>query len=146
MPSGKHVLRNAGLKVNGVDISDHTSSITIEDSADEVEFTAFSAGGYREFGQGLKNATITATVFTDYAAGQIDATLAPLYESGGTFAVKCVADRVAAISGSNPLYEMVCRLYSYSPIAGAVGDANTNDITLNNGGTAGLTRATSGTF
>lgn len=141
----KHVLRNAGLKVGSTDISDHTSSITLEDTADEVEFTAFGSG-YREFGQGLKNANITATVFNDYAASQIDSVLYPLYESGGTFLVKVMADKSLAVSGSNPLFEMVSRLYSYSPVAGAVGDANTTDLTFNLGGTAGLTRATSGTF
>jgi hypothetical protein len=145
MPSGKHVLTNAGLRVNGTDLSDHTSSVTLEDTADEVEFTSFGAG-YREFGQGLKNANITASVFNDYAASQIDSVLAPLYSSGGTFPVNVVADKAASISGSNPLFSMTCRLYSYSPVAGAVGDANTTDISLNNAGTAGLTRATSGTF
>jgi hypothetical protein len=37
---------------------------------------------------------------------------------------------------------MVSRLYSYSPISGAVGDANQNDISIRNAGTAGLVRAT----
>lgn len=145
MPSGKHVLRNAGLKIGSTDLSDHTSSVALEDTADEVEFTAFGSG-YREFGQGLKTAQITATIFNDYAASQVDAVLQPLYESGGTFNVKVTADKGSPVSGSNPLFEMVGRLYSYSPVAGAVGDANTTDVTINLGGTAGLTRATSGTF
>lgn len=138
----KHVLRDAVITVNGTDISDHTSSITIEDSADEVEFTSFGPGGYREFGAGLKDATITAEVFNDYAASSIDAVIAPLYASGGTFTVT-VKPTSATTSGSNPIYSMISRVYSYSPISGGVGDANTNSLTFRNAGTAGLTRGTS---
>ena len=136
----KHVLKDAVFTVDGTDLSDHTSSVTLEDTADEVEFTSFGAG-YREFGQGLKDATITASVFNDYDAAQVDAVLNPLYASGGTFDVTVKADS-AATSGSNPIWTLRSRIYSYSPIAGAVGDANTTDLTFRNAGTAGLTRGT----
>lgn len=138
----KHVLKDAVLTVNGVDISDHTSSVEIVDEAEEVEFTGFGAGGYREFGQGLKDATITATVFNDYAASSIDATLEPLYTAGSTFPVTVKASS-AATSGSNPIWSMTARLYSYSPVTGSVGEANTTELTFRNAGTAGLTRGTS---
>jgi hypothetical protein len=38
---------------------------------------------------------------------------------------------------------MTARLFSYSPIAGAVGDASTTSLTFRNAGTAGLVRGTS---
>jgi predicted secreted protein len=141
----KHVLRNAGLKIGTTDLSDHTSSLQLEDSADEVEVSAFGAG-YREFLAGLKTAQITATMFNDYAAASVDAVIAPLYEKNESFTVKAVADKAASIGATNPLFTMTGQMYSYSPIAGAVGDANTTDITINNAGTTGLTRATTGTF
>lgn len=141
----KHVLRNAGFKIGTTDLSDHTSSLTLEDSADEVEITGFGVG-YREFLQGLKTAQVTATMFNDYAASSVDAIVAPLYQKAESFTIKAVADKTASISATNPLFEMTGQMYSYSPISGAVGDANTTDITINNSGTAGLTRATSGTF
>jgi hypothetical protein len=62
MPSGKHVLRNAYIAINGTALSDHASSLEVEDEAEEVEFTGFSPNGYREFGQGLKDATPPAAV------------------------------------------------------------------------------------
>ena len=136
----KHVLKDAVFTVDGTDLSDHASSVTLEDSADEVEFTSFGAG-YREFGQGLKDATITASVFNDYDAAQVDSVLNPLYASGGTFDVTVKADS-ATTSGSNPIWTLTSRIYSYSPVAGAVGDANTTDLTFRNAGTAGLTRGT----
>jgi hypothetical protein len=136
----KLVLKDAVVTIDGTDLSDHISSATIEDSADEVEFTSFGAD-YREFGQGLKDATISLEAFQDFDASEVDATLYPLYASGGTFNVTVKATS-AATSGSNPIYTLTSRLYSYSPIQGAVGDASTTTLSFRNAGTAGLTRGT----
>lgn len=136
----KFVLKDAVVTIDGTDLSDHISSVTIEDTADEVEFTGLGAD-YREFGQGLKDATITCTFFQDFAASEVDATLNTLYSGGGTFAVVVKADN-AAVSATNPSYTLNSRIYSYSPISGAVGDASTTDVTFRNGGTSGLVRGT----
>jgi hypothetical protein len=137
---GKFVLRNAVVTVNGVDLSDHFSSVEIEQEADDVEFTSFGAG-FKEYGQGLKDATITVSAFQDFAAAEVDATLYPLFDSGGTFPVTVKADS-AATSSTNPIYTMISRLFSYNPISGDVGDASTTELTFRNGGTAGITRGT----
>lgn len=137
----KFVLKDAVVTVDGTDISNHCSSVTVEDSAAEVDFTSFG-NTYSEFGQGLKDATITATVFNDYAASSVDSIIAPLYASGGTFAVTVKATS-AATSGTNPVWTLTSRLFSYSPIGGAVGEAATTDLTFRNAGTAGLVRGTS---
>jgi hypothetical protein len=137
----KIVLKDAYIAVNSSNLSDHVSSVTLEDSADEVEFTSFGAN-YREYGQGLKTASITLEVFQDFASGSIDAVLEPLYNSGGTFTVE-VRPTSSTVSSTNPKYTMTGRLFSYSPLQGAVGDANTTSVTINNAGTAGLVRGTS---
>jgi hypothetical protein len=137
----KHVLRDAVVTINGVDLSDHFSSVELSDEAEEVEFTSFSTSGYREFGQGLKDATITCTAFNDYDAGEVDATLYPLYASGGTFPLTVKASS-ATTSSTNPIWSMTARVFSYSPLSGAVGDANTTELTFRNAGTAGITRGT----
>ena len=132
----KEVLRNVKITVNSVDLSDHCSSVTIESSADEVEFTSFGAG-FREFGQGLKDATISASFFNDHAASSVADTHQPLYASGGTFPVKVWPDASGTI-----VYTMTSRLYSNPTLAGAVGEANTVEVTYRNAGTAGITRGT----
>jgi len=132
----KEVLRNVKITVNAVDLSDHCSSVTIESSADEVEFTSFGAG-FREFGQGLKDATINATYFNDHAAASVADVHQPFYASGGTFPVKVWPDAAGTI-----VYTMIARLYSNPTVAGAVGDANTVDVVYRHGGTAGITRGT----
>lgn len=132
----KEVLRNAKIVVGSTDLSDHASSVEIESEADEVEFTAFGAG-FREFGQGLKDATITVDFFNDHAASSVADTLQPLYASGGTFSVKVWPDAAGTV-----VYTQISRLYSNPTLAGEVGEANTITATFRNAGTAGVTRGT----
>lgn len=136
----KQVLLNATISVNGTDISDHCRSVTLEDKADTVELSAFG-DTYKEYGQGLKDATITAEVFQDFAASSVDSVCQPLYASGGTFDV-IVKSSSAATSATNPKYTLTSRMFEYTPLNGAVGDANTTSIVFQNAGTAGLVRGT----
>jgi hypothetical protein len=131
----KEVLVNASLLVNSVNLSDHTSNISLEDSAEEVDFTSFSASEYRETGAGLKDATISATLFNDHAAASVADTLQPLYDSGGTFTVRVKPDVQGTVA-----YTMISRLYNNPLLAGGVGEANTIDVSFRNAGTAGVTR------
>jgi hypothetical protein len=138
----KFVLAHPKLDVNGTNLEDHASSLEITTEFDEVELTSFCSN-YREFGQGLGDATWTVDFFQDFASGEVDAVLWPLSQSGGTFLLKASSGS-AAVSATNPMYSMTARLFSYAPIAGAVGEASTTSVTFRNAGTAGLTRATTG--
>lgn len=138
----KFVMKDAVLTVNSVNLSDHCSSCTIEITTDEVDVTAFTSASYREFLDGFKDATITATFFQDFAASSVDATLWPLATGTATFPVTVKASS-AATSSTNPIYTLAAaRMFGYSPIAGGVGDASTTDTSFRNAGTAGLTRGT----
>ena len=140
----KFVLRNAFIQVNGVNLSDHCSSVTVESTADDIDLTAFTSAGYREIAAGFKDATVTATFFQDYASGSVHSTLQPLYDAGGTFSVYVKAD-AGATTATNPRIELVtARMFGYSPLAGGVGDASTFDTSFRNAGTAGLTYGTTG--
>jgi hypothetical protein len=134
---GKYVLRDAYIAINGTVVSNYASSVELADDADDIDFTGFSSAGYKEIGQGLKDATITCTFFSDFAAGGINGIIQPLYASGGTFGVE-VRPTSAAVSATNPKATMTARIYSYSGIAGGVGDASTFDAAFRNAGTAGL--------
>jgi hypothetical protein len=137
----KFVFKDASITVNGVNLSDHANQVTVEDSAAEVDLTGFTSAGYSEFGQGLKDASITVTFFQDYASGSVDATLATLY-SGGSAGTVVVKPTSATVSGTNPTYTMTGRLFSYAPIGGAVGDAAVIQCVFRHSGTAGVVRAT----
>lgn len=132
----KMVARDVYIAINGTALSDHASSVTLEDTADEVEFTSFGPNGYREFGQGLHDATITATFFQDFAAASVHSILQPLYASGGTFSLK-VRPTSSAVSATNPELTMISRIYGYGGLGAAVGDAMTFDASFRNAGTAG---------
>lgn len=134
---GKTVFNNASVTVDGTDLSTHANQITIEDKADEVDLTGFSGSGYREFGQGLKDATITATFFQDFDDGSVHSVLQPLYDSGGTFDI-VIKPGTAAVSATNPSATMTAKLYSYGGLGGAVGDALTIDVEFRHAGTAGV--------
>lgn len=133
----KEVLRNVKITVNSVDLTDHCSSVTLDDTADEVEVTAFGTDGYRDYLQGLKTAGIEAEFFNDHAASSVADTLQPLYDSGGTFGVKVWPDAEGTI-----VYTQISRMYSNPMLAGAVGDANTISAKFAHAGTAGITRGT----
>ncbi len=133
-------LKNPVITVNAVDLSDHFSEVSIETSRDEVDVTSFGAT-HKEMVAGLGDATITGTVFQDYAATKVDATLWPLSTSDTPFNVT-IKPTSAATSATNPLYTMSCLLYSYNPVSGSVGEAATTPITFRNASQAGLTRAT----
>lgn len=137
----KFVLKDASITVNGVNLSDHISSVTIESSFDEVDTTAFGST-YKEIKQGLGDATITLSVFQDFAAASVDATLWPLSQSGATFPV-VVKPSSAAVSATNPSYTMTAVLLSFNPIAGSVGEASTTDVTLRNAANTGIVKAVS---
>lgn len=135
------VLKTAAVLINGTSISDHVSSVTIESTFDEVDFTTFGGSNYKTVGQGMGDATITLSVFQDFAASSIDSIFWPLSQSGGTFGIE-VRPTSAIASATNPKYTMTGILFQFNPIAGGVGDAATTDIPIRNGGTAGLVRGT----
>ena len=136
----KFVLKSATVTVNAVDLSDHISKVTIETNHNEVDVTAFGST-YREILQGIGDATITLSFFQDFAAAKVDATLWPLADGGTTFPVT-VKPTSAAVSSTNPRYDMTGIILSYHPIDGAVGDASATDVTIRNAAQAGLTRNT----
>jgi hypothetical protein len=133
------VLKDAYVEVNGTAISQYCSAATIESPFDELDVTTFG-GNYRQFAQGLGDATVTLTTFPD-TTQVIDNIFWPLSQSGGTFTVKVRASSAAA-STLNWNYSMTGALYNYNPISGAVGEAMSTDIPIRNAGTAGLTRGT----
>lgn len=125
------------ITVNGTDLSQWATNVTVEDSRDEVDVTGFGEN-YREYLPGIGDASVTVTWLQDYAASAVDATLYPLYanQTAGTVKVK-------ANTSSTVVYTLISKLYSFAPVSGGVGDANTIDTTFRNAGTAGLTRGTS---
>lgn len=136
----KHTLKDCVVVVNDVDLSDHVRSATIETTRPEVDVTGMGATN-TEIVPGIGDATITIEFLQDYAVGEVDATLWPLSQTDTPFNVDVKASS-AATAATNPLYRMSALMYSYSPIAGGVGDANTTEVTFRNASQAGVTQHT----
>jgi hypothetical protein len=135
----KFVLKTPVITVDGDDISDHVSEVTIETERDEVDVTAFGASN-KEILAGLGDATITMQVFQDFASNEIDQNMYQHSIEDSPFEVT-VKPTSAATSATNPEYRMQAMLFNYNPIAGAVGEASTTTLVFRNAAAAGLVKA-----
>ena len=116
-----------------------------------MEFTSFCSD-FKEYGQGLGDATITVDFFQDFANNKVDEILWGYSQSGGTFQLSATpgmgtttAQRSSA-SATNPMFTMQARIFSYSPLAGAVGEASSTSCTFRNGSSLGLRKLTAGSL
>lgn len=123
----KLVFTNAFLTVNGVDLSDHVRSVEVSMSVEDVESTTMGATAVQRE-PGLGDDEITVTWAADFAAGKVDATLAPLV-TGRTKHTIEVRPTNGARSATNPAYVGSGFITEYTPVAGSVGDLLEVDTT-----------------
>lgn len=136
----KHVLTNAFVEVDAVDLSNHFSTIEVNTERDEVDVTGFGST-QREILLGLGDGTISGEVFQDFATGSVDETLWPLSQGDTPFVVRVRAD-AGVVSATNPEYTMTAVLPTFNPLSGSVGEANSTSVTFRNSDQAGIVRAT----
>lgn len=135
------VLTDAMVIVNGVTLSDHANQVTVEDTRDEVDITAFGAVN-KAIGKGLGDATITVNFYQDFAAGKTYATLQPLISSSTAVQVE-IRPTSGARSTTNPAAVMQALLMSFNFIDGSVGEASGITATFRNASQSGISYATS---
>ena len=102
------VLKNAWVRIAGVDVTDHITEVEVAMTADEAEFTTMGAGG-RQRAQGLRDDSFTFTANSDFAANSIDSLIFPIFDAGSTILVE-VAAQGSTISATNPKYSGSCIL------------------------------------
>jgi hypothetical protein len=134
------VLTDAMVIVNGVTLSDHSNSVTVTDTRDSVDITAFGATS-KAVTKGLGDATIAIDFFQDFAAGKTHATLQPLVGSTTPVTIE-VRPTSGARSATNPAAVMSGLLMNYSMLAGGMGEASTISAEFVNASQAGLTYPT----
>jgi hypothetical protein len=121
------VLTDVGVVINNIDLSDHVATVTINQNVDAVETTAFGDGGRTRIG-GLEDSSITLDFHQDFAAGEVDATIAPLVGGTASFQISPFGTAVAA-SGTAPRYSGTVLLTEWTPLNGSVGDLSTASVT-----------------
>lgn len=136
----KLVLSNAYISVNGVDISNHVSEVSIESSRAEVDVTSMGDVA-QEIVLGLADVTFNVTCFNDYAVANIDSQMFALHQTNTPFTVG-IRPVNGARSTSNPEYQIQALMPNYNPIAGGVGAPVTTPLTFRNAAQTGIVRLT----
>ena len=131
------VLTNPSVTVNSVDLSSQVTSVTISESYDTVDATAFGAT-MRTNLVGLGEASISLTFLQSFAASETYATIEGLVGSTTTVVVKPDA---GATSATNPSMTMTCVVSEWEWLGGGIGELSTVDVTWPINGS--ITRATS---
>ena len=116
-----------GLKINAIDLSDHVTSVTLNQSFAELPVTAMGDSS-EKFVKGLETATLTVSFLNDQASASVLATLSDNF--GTTVAWKLLQDKDTAVSATNKLFTGDILINNLTPINGAVGDMSTQDITF----------------
>lgn len=136
------VFTNGQVLVNGVDLSDHVSKVTTQDTRAQLDITAMGATALT-YTKGLGDASITIDFFQDFASAKVHATLSPLISTSTPFAVE-VRPVNAARSATNPAVLLAgALLFTYSGLDGSVGQASAMTATFQNASQAGMTYPTS---
>ncbi len=107
--------KNAGLVVNGVDLSDHVKSLTVQEGADMLDESAMG-DNTKVNRSGIKTWSIQVQFFQDFIAGSVNATMQPLV---GAASVTIVA---RPTNGSAPYWSGPGVLQDYRPIGGNHGE------------------------
>src|SRR6266498_632942 len=135
-------LTDALIIINGVTLSDHGNQVTITDSREDKDATAFSATSKASL-KGLGDATMDIVLFQDFASGKTHATLSPLISSITPVAVE-IRPTSAARSATNPAaYLATALMFDYKMLDAGVGDVPMTTATFKNSGNAGMTYPTS---
>ena len=116
----------ASVTFNSVDLSAYVTSVTINQSFDELEVTAMGDTAHK-FAKGLEASTITLDFLNDNAAATVIPTLRAAY---GTTVTLVIKQSSAAVSATNPSYTASVLVNNLQNVNGAVADISSQSITF----------------
>ena len=131
------MLNNASVTINSVDLSSYVTSVTLSQSADNLEDTAMGDTS-RSYIGGLKSGTVDIEFNADFAASKTEATIFPLVGTSTAVVIKPVA---ASVSATNPSYTFNASVTSGDTLNGSVGEIATHSVSWPI--TGAITKATS---
>ena len=116
----------ASVTFNSVDLSAYVTSVTINQSFDELEVTAMGDTAHK-FAKGLEASTTTLDFLNDNAAATVIPTLRAAY---GTTVPLVIKQTTGAVSATNPSYSTTVLVNNLQNVNGAVGDISSQSITF----------------
>lgn len=123
------VLTDASVTINSVNLSDHIASITINESTDVVETTAFSSTAAKTRVAGLKDNSVTIEFHQDFAASSVEATINGTSSLLGTLTTIVVKPTSSAVGATNPSYTFSALVSEWTSLNGSVGELSTASVT-----------------
>jgi hypothetical protein len=121
----KTVLVNCIVKVDTVDLSDHVNQVSITETVNEVETSAFGNSNATRVG-GLRDSSISLTFHQNFAAGEVWATLR---NKVGTIGTVQVIPNGTTVSSTNPAYSLEVLYTEMSHLDGSIGELSTASVT-----------------
>jgi len=121
----KIVLTNCVVKVDTIDLSDHVNAVSITETVNEVETSAFGNSNVTRVG-GLRDSSISLTFHQNFAAGEVYATLKDKVGSIGTVQV---IPNGTVISTTNPSISLEVLYTEMSHLDGSIGELSTASVT-----------------
>lgn len=119
------VLTDAKVTVNGVNLSDHISSVSLAMSTDVIETSAFNSTAAKTRVAGLQDNSVTLEFHQDFATSNVEATIYPLLGSNTTI----VVSPTSTVSASSPSYSFSATVSEWTPLNGGVGELATASVT-----------------
>jgi hypothetical protein len=122
------VFLNNGVSVtfNSVDLSAYVTSVTVNQSFDELEVTAMGDSAHK-FAKGLEASTITLDFLNDNATSTVIPTLRAAY---GTTVPVVIKQTSGAASATNPSYSTTVLVNNLQNVNGSVSDISSQSITF----------------
>lgn len=122
------VLTDASVTINSVNLSDHIASITINESTDVVETTAFSSTAAKTRVAGLKDNSVTLEFHQDFASSSVEQTINGTTSLVGTVTTIVVKPTSASVSATNPSYTFSALVSEWTSLNAAVGELSTASV------------------
>ena len=119
------VLTDAKVTINGVNLSDHISSVSLAMSTDVIETTAFGSTAAKTRVASLQDNSVTLEFHQDFATSNVEATIYPLLGSNTTI----VVSPTSTVSASSPSYSFSATVSEWTPLNGGVGELATASVT-----------------
>jgi hypothetical protein len=120
--------------LTATDLSTMVASVDLSFDAEELDYTNFGSGGWRQKISGLKAGTLQLNFNQDFAASKVDALIGlggSVIPFGGTGPYYCEVKATSAARGAtNPSYVMQVVPVAYQPLTGAAGALATLSIRL----------------
>ena len=130
MAATTYLSQPASLTIGGVQLADQCSAVTLTLGQNPLTATAFGDGGERMVG-GLQTVEGTITLYVDYGASSVEATIAAELGAGDTAII--VRKDAGAIAADNPEWTISDTMIANYPVTYTVGELQVMEVAFSGG-------------